>query len=135
MRIIFVNKGFSLIELVVAIAIVGIIAAIAIPSYQGSMRKAIRSDAKAALMDVAARQERFFTENNSYTVTLSNLGYTGSNSPEGYYSLTAVAGPTGSITTSFTASASLIASGNDSSCSLFRLSSNGAKSATSSSCW
>lgn len=135
MRKIFFNKGFSLIELVVAMAIVGIIAAIAIPSYQGSMRKAIRSDAKAALMDLAARQERFFTENNSYTVTLSNLGYTSANSPEGYYSLAAVAGPTGSITTSFTVSANLIASSNDSNCSQFSLSSNGAKSATSSSCW
>lgn len=135
MRMIFFNKGFSLMELVVAMAIVGIIAAVAIPSYQGSMRKAIRSDAKTALMELAARQERFFTENNSYTVTLSNLGYTSTTSPEGYYSLTAAAGPTGSITTSFTASANLIASGNDSSCSQFSLSSNGAKSATSSSCW
>ncbi len=60
------NGGFTLIELMVAVAIVGILAAIAIPSYQESMRKSRRSDAQGSLMSLASGMERYFTQNNTY---------------------------------------------------------------------
>lgn len=60
------DNGFTLIELMVVVAIVGILAAIAIPSYQDSMRKSRRADAQGALMNFANAMERYFTENNTY---------------------------------------------------------------------
>jgi type IV pilus assembly protein PilE len=69
--------GFSLIELLVAVAIIGILAAIAIPSYVDKVQKSRRTDAKTALLDLASRQERFYTTNNTYTAdpTATGLGY------------------------------------------------------------
>ena len=69
------KNGFTLIELMVAVAIVGILAAIAIPSYQESMRKSRRADAQSALLSAANGMERYFTQNNTYCDTgTSSLG-------------------------------------------------------------
>ena len=54
-------KGFTLIELMIVMAVIGILAAIAFPSYQDSVRKARRADAYESLLDCAAAQSRFFT--------------------------------------------------------------------------
>lgn len=59
-------RGFSLIELMIAVAIVGILAAIALPSYQNSVRKSRRADAKAALTETAQRLERCLTQYGTY---------------------------------------------------------------------
>jgi type IV pilus assembly protein PilE len=84
------NSGFTLIELIMVIAVIGILMAIAIPSYNNSTTKARRTDGQTALMDVMVRQERFYTENNTYTTDLAALPAQGS-SPEGYYTITAEA--------------------------------------------
>lgn len=70
------QSGFTLIEIMVVVVIFGVLLAIAIPSYQQHVRKSKRADAKAMLLDLAARQERFFSTQNAYTPTLANLGYT-----------------------------------------------------------
>lgn len=59
-------SGFTLIELVVVMAIVGILAAIAIPSYVDSVRRGHRNDARAAVVQAAQFAERWRTENGSY---------------------------------------------------------------------
>jgi len=65
------NRGFSLLELMIAVAIVGIIASIAYPSYMDYVTKARRADAQAALASFAGAMERFFTVNSTYVGTAS----------------------------------------------------------------
>jgi type IV pilus assembly protein PilE len=60
------TQGFTLIELMVAIAILGVLMAIAYPSYQEHMRKARRAEAMATLMDGAARLEAYHTRSATY---------------------------------------------------------------------
>ncbi len=68
--------GFSLIELMVTVAVVAILASIALPAYMSSVRKSRRTEAKTALLDLAGREERYYNTNNStYTALANNLGY------------------------------------------------------------
>ena len=81
-------RGITLIELLIVVVIVGILAAIAYPSYQQQVRKTKRADGKAALLDTAQELERCYTRFARY-----NDGNCGvalpSNSPEGFYVITA----------------------------------------------
>jgi len=70
-----IASGFTLIEIVVVIAIIGILAAVAWPTYLDQVRKARRSDAKAMLQDVATKLEQFYLDNKTYTATMTQLGY------------------------------------------------------------
>lgn len=60
------QQGFSLIELMIVVAIVGILAAIAIPSYNDSVKKSRRADAQGALQGLAQAMERSYTEKGTY---------------------------------------------------------------------
>ncbi len=68
-------SGYTLIEMLVVVAIIGILSAIAIPAYQANVVNATRSVAIAGLMDLANRQEQFFLNNKTYTASMVNLGY------------------------------------------------------------
>jgi len=59
-------KGFTLLELMIVITIIAILASIAFPSYQESVKKSRRGAAKADLVELANLMERYFTENNTY---------------------------------------------------------------------
>ena len=94
-------RGFTLIELMVTVVIVGILAAIVYPGYQQVVRKSRRAEAKVALLDLAARQERYFTMNNKYASTPDALGYSGEEFPvdvayggQAYYRLSVSLGAT-----------------------------------------
>lgn len=69
------QRGFTLIELMITIVIIGILASIALPGYQNSVRKSHRSAAQAEMLDIANREQQFLLANRSYSATLSSLGY------------------------------------------------------------
>ena len=61
-------RGFTLLELMIVVAILAIVASIAYPSYLGTVTRTTRSAAKRTLLEVANRQEQFFAENKRYAV-------------------------------------------------------------------
>lgn len=71
------QQGFSLIELMIVVAIVGILAGIAYPSYQNYVLRSGRADGQAKLMEIMQAQERFHSQNQTYVVNLGagGLGY------------------------------------------------------------
>ncbi|HYE34436.1 type IV pilin protein [Methylocaldum sp.] len=76
MNIRLATRGFTLIELMIAVAVVGILAAIALPSYQHYVKRTARSDAKSALLEDAQFLERNFTEANRYDKTAGGVNVT-----------------------------------------------------------
>ena len=69
------RRGFTLIEIMIAVAIIGVVTAIALPSYFRHVETARRTDATAFLSEVNGEQVRFFSENNAYATSMSELGY------------------------------------------------------------
>ncbi len=65
------SAGFTLIELLIAIVIVAILTAIAIPGYRSYVQRAQRTEAKTALLRIQAAQEKFFVQYNRYAVALA----------------------------------------------------------------
>lgn len=100
MRLIF-NQGFTLIELMIVVAIIAILSAIAYPSYDESVKRGKRADGQAYLLDLASQQEAFFAQNLSYanSVTAAAQLNTSANSSEGHYTLAVAALPAGCVAT------------------------------------
>jgi len=98
-------KGFTLLELMIVITIIAILATIAFPSYQESVKKSRRGAAKTDLVELANFMERYFTENNTYIgatlpTSINNDHYTYTATPEPTVStFTLSAGPSGSQAT------------------------------------
>jgi len=69
------NVGFTLIELMIAVALVGLLTALALPSYKKQILKSHRTDAKTALLDLASREERYMSVNQTYTNSGTALGF------------------------------------------------------------
>ena len=85
--------GFTLVELMVVVVITAILASIAVPAYTSSMRKSRRTEAKTTIMDLAAREERFFATQQMYTTSTSALNYGSGALPVSigtYYSITEI---------------------------------------------
>ena len=67
-------RGFTLIELMIAVALVAILVATALPSYSGYVRRSIRTEAQSFLMSVAARQQQFLVDTRVYAGTVDAMG-------------------------------------------------------------
>ncbi len=125
-------KGFTLIELMVVLVVVGILASLAYPAYQDAVISARRTDAQVMLFDLAQREQQFFSRNGLFTTSLSALDIT-SSSPEGYYLATLSAGPTGTVSTSYILTATPVvgtSQANDAKCNNLTLNSLGVKGET-----
>ena len=82
------RRGFTLIELMVVLAVAAILAAVAFPSYQGQVAKGRRADGKQALVELAQKLERFYTERGTFAgASLGGGGLYPAVSSGGYYSL------------------------------------------------
>jgi type IV pilus assembly protein PilE len=135
--------GFTLVELIVAMVIAAILAAIAIPAYSSYVLQAHRTDAKTALLDLASLEERYFSVNNAYTLVATNLGY--SAFPQtvggGYYQVTvsSVTPPGTGTLAAYTLQATAIGNQTkDTLCTTFTLDSTGVQTSsdtTNNSCW
>jgi type IV pilus assembly protein PilE len=140
------SAGFTLVELMITVLIVAILAAIAYPSYTQYVRKSRRTDAKTALLDAAARQERIFGTQNVYAGTPAGLGYAGAAFPvsiqssgQTFYQLTVAVG---NPATSYTATATPVGAQAGDDCGSYVITNLGAQSntglangATSATCW
>jgi type IV pilus assembly protein PilE len=88
------ESGFTLVELMVVVVIATILLSIAVPSYMSQVRESRRTEAKTAIMDLAGREESYFSTNGStYTASTTALGYSNASTwataltPSGYYLL------------------------------------------------
>lgn len=131
-------SGFTLMEVMVTVAIVGIVAAIAYPSYRDAIIKSRRSEATTKLLDLAQRQGRFYTagEPSTYTTNLADLGFANGD----YYTISAAATAGSTIASSYTLTATPVGTqAGDAECANFTLTSTNVKgisgSGTVGRCW
>lgn len=129
-------RGITLLELMIVVVIVGMLAAIAYPSYRAQVMKTYRADGKQALMDISQQLERCYTRFSSY----NNAGCAVTfpvDSKEGHYTVTATALTASAFTLDATPQGG---QGSDTKCGVLRLTSTGVEgsqgaSTDTNNCW
>lgn len=139
------QAGVTLLELMIVVTVVGILGLIAIPNYRQYTMRTHRTEAKAALLKLAANQERFYLQNRTYSAAVDNtVGFPSAASENGTYALT-IATNAG-WTLDYTATATPVAGGGpggidqsgDGDCTSFSITSTGQRTATGAKaqkCW
>jgi type IV pilus assembly protein PilE len=137
-------KGFTLIELMIVIVVIAVLGSIAVPSYRSYILRTHRVEATSALLNLAAAQEKFYLQNNTYAADddLTDAPPAGLGLPEttenGWYTLEITAADVTNFTATATAAGGQVA---DSACASFTVNALGVKSATkqggaaSTDCW
>ena len=134
------SQGFSLIELMIAVVIVGILAAIAIPMYSDYVTRSRRADGQATLMQVAQELERCYTQFSKYndnSCSVVNGGVVSETSDQGFYGISASGGNLTESTFTLTATPQN-EQADDTDCTALTLTHLGEQSATGDdpdSCW
>ncbi|PMG43203.1 type IV pilin protein [Shewanella sp. 10N.286.52.B9] len=127
------KNGFTLIEVMITVVIIGVLASIAYPSYVGFVSKGARADALSGLMNIANRQEQYYLDHKTFTKNMKRLGM--DDDPyivdNGLYSIDAT---TGNVTKFVLKATALGAQATrDSECGTIEVTSDGVK--TPSECW
>ena len=130
-------RGLTLTELMIVIVVLGILVAVAYPSYRDFAARAKRNEARAALLQIATNQERFYLNNNGFSDDLTDLGFPVANNfttETGSYNIS-IAVPPGNQT--YTATATyLLPDPEGSTCGTFTIQENGVKgSLPATDCW
>lgn len=137
------QQGFTLIEILIVVAIMGILMTVALPAYQNSVLRSGRAEAKAELLQVASDQERYFSNFNTYitdalplnTPTVADRNRTTVN---GLYVISVAACAGGAITNCFVATATPQGNQTGDACSTLTISNTGVRGATGDTadeCW
>ena len=132
-------RGVTLLELMAVVVVIGVLAAIAVPSYRQYTMRAQRTEAKAALLQLQTNQERFYLANRTYSSDPDQLGFPGDVTERGTYSLSiADADAAGYTATATPRAGGAINMTADDQCTTFTITSQGERTATGSaaaSCW
>jgi len=133
--------GFTLTEVLIAMAIVGILSAVAIPQYTSYTLRASRTEAKSTLLQVASDQERFYSINRTYSTNaapLDNPVAASVTSTNGKYIVTVAACGSGTIATCFLATATAQGGQTSDECGNLTLTNAGVRSSSAgvaADCW
>ncbi len=98
-------RGFTLVELLITIVVVGILVSIAYPAYTDHLRKSRRAEAQRVLMDIALRQQQILLDTKAYAADLAGSGASVPPSVTTYYDITVVGTNTAGAAPAFTATA------------------------------
>ena len=130
-------NGFTLLEMLIVVAIAGILASVAYPQYTEYVKRAARADAMVLLLDAANKQEQYYADNRSYTDNLSLINVP-TTSENGYFTI-AVEVPDNGTSFTITATAAAGAVAGDTACTTFTITDTGVKGSTGTSdtddCW
>lgn len=129
------HSGFTLVELMIAVAIIGILASVALPSYRNYVMRANRSAAQSHMMDIAGRQGQYMLDNRSYAASVATLSVTTPTDVSVNYTIT-IDNTIPTVTPpSFTITATPTGNQTSDSCGTLSLDSAGAKLPTTEKCW
>ncbi len=140
------QHGITLIELMIVVAVIAILAAIGYPSYRDYVRRSNRAEGKSELMNAAALQEKFFSNNNTYTTDMTALGLDNTDpavTQKGFYSIDAAACAGGIATCYILTATAQGGQSDDGKCTSMTIDSQGTKGgagaqcncATADTCW
>lgn len=130
------SRGFTLIEIMITVAIIGILAAVALPAYQNYVLRAGRTEGQAALMDISARLEQYYLGNKTYTTDIAGDLNTNTTTESNRYQMGVAGCP---IATCYLITATAVnAQAADATCTTLTLNSSDVKGATGTdptACW
>jgi type IV pilus assembly protein PilE len=87
-RFMSLSPGWTLAELLITLALMSVLAAMALPTYQQQQRQARRTDGQAALLQLQVDQARWRSSQDRYAESLTDLGWASDRSPQGHYQIT-----------------------------------------------
>ena len=129
------TRGFTLIEVIITMAILAILVAVALPTYRDHMRKSRRAEAQAYLMAVASRQQQFLLDTRAYAGTLATVAIAAPANVTAAYDLAVVAAAGPPPTFSVSATPKATTDQVNERCGTLAIDQTGAKTAALGTCW